>query len=108
MNTPFEVLGVDEDATDEAIKKAYLRKVRETPPERDAEAFRRIRDAYELIQTGKQRCEYRLFHVDTSGLTALLHQACEPSPPQRPAASTLIGALIEGFVQELSDSTAHR
>jgi hypothetical protein len=44
MKTPFEVLGVDETAGDEAIKRAYLQKVRSTP-ERDPERFQAIRAA---------------------------------------------------------------
>jgi curved DNA-binding protein CbpA len=49
---PFAVLGVDRDADDETIKRAYRRRAKETHPDRggsDAE-FKRIKDAYEAIR----------------------------------------------------------
>jgi curved DNA-binding protein CbpA len=107
VETPYEILGVGEDADDEAIKKAYLRKVREFPPEQNAEAFRRIRDAYEHIGTDKQRREYRLFHRGKPDVSALLKQALRPGKAERPDAATLIGALAEGVAGHLSDTGAN-
>lgn len=48
----FETLGLSEPGTitAEQLKRAYLRKVRAHPPERDPDGFQRIRKAYELIQ----------------------------------------------------------
>ena len=63
---PFEearrLLGVspEDDAT--AIKRAYRRAVLENPPDRDAEAFRRIRDAYELLLDPIPRARELLLH----------------------------------------------
>jgi curved DNA-binding protein CbpA len=102
METPYELLGVDEDADDAAIKKAYLRKVRECPPEQNAEAFRRIRDAYEHIGTDKKRREYRLFHRAKPEVSALLRQALRPGTPERPGAAALSEALAEGLAESLS------
>ena len=31
--TPYSILGVSEDASDEAVKKAYLQRVKETHPD---------------------------------------------------------------------------
>lgn len=95
MDTPFEILGIDEDADDEAIKKAYLRAVRACPPERDADAFRRVREAYELISDEKQRHAYRLFHYAPPDLAAALRRAVKGGVPERPDAATLIGAFQE-------------
>ncbi len=61
--SPFQILGVPPDADDERIRAAYLRKVRQHPPERDPEAFRRIHQAYESIRDVRRRIAYRLFHV---------------------------------------------
>ena len=55
MKTPFDLLGIPENATDEAIKKAYLQKVRQYPPERAPEQFQTIRAAFEAIKTQQQR-----------------------------------------------------
>jgi len=50
----FEVLGVDLDAGPEAVEAAYRRRVKETHPDHggSAEAFRRVRRAYEAIESG--------------------------------------------------------
>lgn len=108
METPFEILGVDEDAADDTIKAAYLRSVREYPPERNAEAFRRIRDAYELISSEKRRREYRLFHHAQPDLALLLRRAVQPGPPNRPDAAALIGAFTEGLTSVLFGSDERR
>jgi curved DNA-binding protein CbpA len=101
MQTPFEILDVAEDAEDELIKKAYLKKVREFPPEQSAEAFQRVRAAYEQIKTLKQRHNHRLFHHDKPDFSVLLERAFAPGAPQRPDANTLIAALTEGVVDDL-------
>lgn len=44
------VLGVSLDATDEELRAAYLRGIRENPPDRAPEAFERVRDAYEALR----------------------------------------------------------
>lgn len=104
MQSPFELLEVEDDATDEAIKKAYLRKVREYPPEQDPAAFQRIREAYEHVKTEKSRREYRLFHADIADISALLRQVLKPGHSGRPDSAALIGALTEGLLDHLADS----
>ncbi len=47
------MLGLAEGTTDPGeIRRAYAAKVRESPPDRDPEAFRLIREAYELLRDG--------------------------------------------------------
>ena len=58
---PFAVLGLDEDADDEAVRAAYLAGIRRSPPDRDPEGFRRIRDAYEALRDAERRRALRLF-----------------------------------------------
>jgi len=101
VKTPYEILGVMEDANDEAIKKAYLQRVKENPPERDPSRFQTIRTAYEQIATDKQRRMHRLFHWEKPELADLLANALQPGPPQRPDASTLLAALIENLADRL-------
>lgn len=50
---PYAVLGVKRDADGEALRAAYLSKIREHPPERDPEMFERIRDAYRMATDPK-------------------------------------------------------
>lgn len=58
---PFTVLGVDDTADDETIRMAYLTALRASPPDRDPEGFRRIRDAYEQLRDKERRLALRLF-----------------------------------------------
>jgi hypothetical protein len=48
-------LGLEAPASAEAIRRAYLRAVREHPPERDADGFRRVREAYDLLRQAPWR-----------------------------------------------------
>jgi curved DNA-binding protein CbpA len=58
---PFMVLGVEETADDEAVRAAYLAAVRKSPPDRDPEGFRRIREAYDALRDHERRLALRLF-----------------------------------------------
>jgi curved DNA-binding protein CbpA len=58
---PFTVLGLEEDADDEAVRAAYLAALRKSPPDRDPDGFRRIRDAYEALRDTERRLALRLF-----------------------------------------------
>jgi len=51
VDDPFEILGVDPDASDADIDEAYRRRVMQTHPDQggSARAFQRVKDAYERI-----------------------------------------------------------
>ncbi len=97
MKTPFDIIGVSEDATDETIKKAYLQKVRQYPPERSPEQFQIIHTAFEAIKTEEQRLKYLLFHHEPPSLAALLERALQSGKPQRPTAALFTKALAESL-----------
>ena len=46
MKDPFQILGLPQDATDDAIRVRYLTLVKEFSPERHPEKFAEIRKAY--------------------------------------------------------------
>ena len=52
---PFVVLGVDENAGDDAIKQRYLALVRRHPPDREPDRFQAVRRAYEAIRGERER-----------------------------------------------------
>lgn len=58
---PYEVLELAPTATDAEIKKAYFQKVREHPPERDPQQFKRVRAAYDALRTPEARAATDLF-----------------------------------------------
>ncbi len=59
---PYLVLSIPEDVEDdEAIRNAWLEGVRRFPPEKYAEQFARIREAYEMIRDRESRFRLRTF-----------------------------------------------
>lgn len=95
MNNPFEVLDVATDATDETIKRAYLEKVRQYPPDRDPAMFQTVRSAYDTIADQRARIEYALFHDPSPSLDGLIERALRSGQPSRPNRKTLIALLRE-------------
>jgi curved DNA-binding protein CbpA len=77
---PFTVLGLEETADDEAVRTAYLTALRGSPPDRDPEGFRRIRDAYEALRDKEHRLALRLFGPPP--LTDLM-ELLDAFPPER-------------------------
>ncbi|MGA2982649.1 MAG: J domain-containing protein [Terriglobia bacterium] len=68
-----EILGVAPNAGDAEIRAAYLRKVKENPPDRAPELFERIRDAYELLRDPRRRALQMLLAVNPNApLVSLL------------------------------------
>ncbi len=61
MMNPFEILGIDETASDEDVKKAYFQSVRQFTPEKHAEQFKQIREAYDLLKDPSRRLEAEVF-----------------------------------------------
>ena len=70
---PRDVLGVAVEAGPEEIRAAYLRKVREFPPDRAPEEFERVRDAHALLTDPRRRARLVLEGPSpTAPLTSLL------------------------------------
>lgn len=68
-----EILGVAPDAGEEEIRAAYLRLVKEHPPDRSPEQFEKIRDAYDVLRDPRRRTREMLLATDPEApLTSLL------------------------------------
>ncbi|PSP57193.1 ferredoxin [Halobacteriales archaeon QH_7_66_36] len=54
MDDPFDVLGVDPGADEEAVERAYRKRVKEAHPDHGGSqrAFERVRAAYDAVQSG--------------------------------------------------------
>jgi curved DNA-binding protein CbpA len=61
---PRKVLEVGIEAGDEEIRAAYLRKVKEHPPDRAPREFERVRDAYETLRDPRRRTRLLLLEAD--------------------------------------------
>lgn len=94
MKTPYEHLGVAEQASDAEIKQAYLQKVRENPPDRDQERFQAIQTAYEAIKDAKSRLAYALFYLPAADFDGLLASAFSSGMAVRPLAASDFMALL--------------
>jgi curved DNA-binding protein CbpA len=57
---PYAVLGLDQRATSDDVRRAYFRLVRQNPPEAHPEEFKRIRAAYETLRSPLRRAELAL------------------------------------------------
>ncbi len=57
VSDPYDVLGLSPAASQQEIKDAYFVQVRAHPPERDPAAFKRIRAAYDRLNTPEKKLE---------------------------------------------------
>jgi curved DNA-binding protein CbpA len=64
---PYSVLGLSQGptATLDEIKQAYFTLVRAHPPEREPEAFKRIRAAYDRLKTPEKKLETDMTRLES-------------------------------------------
>lgn len=79
LKDPRQTLGVGPEAGDDEIRAAYLRKVKEYPPDRSPREFERVRNAYDMLRDPRRRTQHMLFSVD----------------PRQPLVSLLDGRVSE-------------
>jgi len=87
---PYEVLGVSCNASAAEIKQAYFALVREHPPERDPQTFKRIRAAYERLRAPAQRMDTDMLRVQPWPEPAI--PAAPALPPMQLAREDIIQA----------------
>lgn len=58
MENYYQILDVESEASNKEIKKAYKKKLRKHPPEKDPDGFKKIRNAYDVLNNEKSRAEY--------------------------------------------------
>ena len=97
MKTPFEILQIDENTADPAIKKAYLAGVKKYPPERFPSEFQKIRAAYEAIKTAEDRTAFKLFHKELPDKQELIEMALAASGPDHPDPKLIKKVLAENI-----------
>ncbi|MBW2018781.1 MAG: J domain-containing protein [Deltaproteobacteria bacterium] len=69
---PRKILGVSVDASDEEIRAAYLKKIKEFPPDRSPLEFERIRDAYDVLRDPRRRARIMLQSANPESSLVLL------------------------------------
>ena len=71
---PCHILEIEPQASAEEIRAAYLRKIKQYPPERHPVEFEKVRDAYDTLRDPRARTRNLLFSGDPlPPLTHLLH-----------------------------------
>ena len=105
MTDPFSILGVDENANDDEIKRRYLALVRDFPPDREPERFQSYRAAFEALHTERQRLAVKLLATHGTALTRL-KTASLPSPEARQqgrvSQAQVTALLVEGVEQAIA------
>ena len=100
MKSPYELLEVSENAMDAEIKQAYLKKVKDNPPDREQVLFQQIQQAYQSIKDAKSRLSYALFHVQPADFDALLNRAFHSGEPVPPLEPDVFSKLLNASVDE--------
>jgi len=100
MKTPFDILEVKESASDVEIKEAYLKMVRQYPPDRFPEEFKKIKQAYDAIKSLKDRLAFSLFNVPEPDLDALFMSALKKDK-KRINAKVLIEIILKQTHEEI-------
>jgi curved DNA-binding protein CbpA len=108
-HSPFSVLGIPATLDPNAVKRAYFACIARHPPHQDAEAFRRVRAAYEaLTAPGGLAAAYLQSPLDWDAALAPYRTRLETPLAQ---ASEAIArerggrAAVERFVNETSRMT---
>ncbi|MDA8141984.1 MAG: J domain-containing protein [Desulfobacteraceae bacterium] len=84
---PYDILGITPDAGDEAVRKAYLERVKRFPPERAPHRFAAISEAYQALKDEAGRLQYECFNTKTgvaSPMEAVVQHFAwgqRPAPP---------------------------
>jgi curved DNA-binding protein CbpA len=78
ISDPYAVLEVDPAAGDEQIRAAYLRKLKEYPPDRCPNEFENVRDAYDLLRDPRRRAQHTLFACDPDAPFESLLEGADP------------------------------
>jgi curved DNA-binding protein CbpA len=67
-----QLLEVRPEARDEEIRAAYVRKVKEYPPDRSPQEFEQVREAYEALRDTRRQAQNILGSVPNQPLTSVL------------------------------------
>lgn len=77
MKNLYEVLGIDKNATDQEIKKAYNKLLRKYPPEKEADKYKEIREAYDTLRDKERRKNYDAYFEHGEEIKKLEKEASE-------------------------------
>jgi hypothetical protein len=91
-----EILGVGVDCDAAAIKRAWRKAAAESPPDRDPERFRQVRQAYELLTDPMDRAVHMLSHP-----VPFVPPPALPEPPAAASRHSFVVQLLRSIVGRL-------
>lgn len=71
----YALLGVDVDAAPAVVKRGYIEKIKQYPPETHPEEFQKIRAAYETLRDSQLRKQYDIMRIYGETVEDLLREA---------------------------------
>lgn len=105
-SSPYSVLGLDQAASAEEVRRAYFRLVRQYPPETHPEEFKRIRAAYDTLRSPMRRAELALesFDESTSEIDLSLLEALAGPPDAADLDAAAVLLAVELSASDLARS----
>jgi curved DNA-binding protein CbpA/ssDNA-binding Zn-finger/Zn-ribbon topoisomerase 1 len=94
----YNTLGVAEDASQDEIKDAFFKLVREHPPEQDPDAYQRLREAYDVLSDPVSRREYDTMARHGDEIESLREEAETLLNQEQPDTQTAIKKLKRATV----------
>ena len=79
----YEILELKKDASQQEIKRAYFRLIRQHTPDSDPEGFMKIREAYEALKSGSLRKSGPSFSVPSDPVAAVIYKSIEDVLPEK-------------------------
>ena len=73
MIDPYDILNVQQDASDQEIKQSYLNMVKKYTPDSHPEEFQQLRTAYEKISTLYNRLSFDLLEAPLPNKDDIYH-----------------------------------
>lgn len=83
MPYPYEVLKIAETADQKEVRRSYLQKIREFPPEKSPVKFQEVTQSYQLIKNEMERVRLQLFGMPGSKSNRKLCDLFPEPPDQR-------------------------
>ena len=100
MMNAYEILNIPFTEDDTMILTAYLKRIREFPPEKAPLEFEKICAAYEAIRDERKRIHYELFNVEETTKEDVLQALIHDSPPLKRLTHDQILGCIEDCLEE--------
>jgi len=83
MPYPYEALEIAESVDQKEVRRAYLQKIREFPPEKSPVKFQEVTQAYQLIKDETERIRLQIFGMPGRKSNRKLYDLLPDPPDQR-------------------------